>query len=40
MALVELLHPQGSDQVSAAPLINKCDLFENNPELVIPPYRV
>jgi hypothetical protein len=40
MALVELVHPQGSHQVSVVPLINTCDLFKNNPRLAIAPYRV
>jgi hypothetical protein len=40
MALVELVHPQGSHQISVVPLINKCDLFKNNPGLTISPYRV
>jgi hypothetical protein len=31
LALVKLVHPQGSHQVSVVPLINKCDLFKNNP---------
>jgi hypothetical protein len=31
MALVELMHPQGSHPVSIVPLIMKCDLFKNNP---------
>jgi hypothetical protein len=40
MALVELVHPQGSHQVSVVPLINKCDVFKDNPALTIAPYRV
>jgi hypothetical protein len=40
MALVELVHPQGSHQVSVVPLIMKCELFKNNPGLTIAPYRV
>jgi hypothetical protein len=40
MALVELVHPQGSHQVSVVPLIKKCDLFKNNPGLAIAPSRV
>jgi hypothetical protein len=40
MALVELVHPQYSHQVSVVPLINTCDLFKSNPCLTIAPYRV
>jgi hypothetical protein len=40
MALVELVHPQGSYQVSVGPLTMKCDLFKNNPSLTIAPYQV
>jgi hypothetical protein len=40
MTLVELVHPQGSHQVSVVALINKCDLFKSNPALTIAPYRV
>jgi hypothetical protein len=40
MALVELVHPRGSRQVSVVPLIMKCDLFKNNPGLTISLYRV
>jgi hypothetical protein len=40
MSLVELVHPQGSHQISVVSLINKCDLFKNNPGLTIAPYRV
>jgi hypothetical protein len=40
MSLVELVHPQGSRQVSVVPLITKCDLFKNNPGLAIAPYQV
>jgi hypothetical protein len=40
MALVELVHPQGSYQVSVVLLITKCDLFKNNPALIMTPYRV
>jgi hypothetical protein len=29
MSLTELVHSQGSHQVSVVPLINKCDLFKN-----------
>jgi hypothetical protein len=34
------VHPQGSHQVSVGSLINKCDLFKNNPGLVTAPSRV
>jgi uncharacterized coiled-coil protein SlyX len=40
MALVELVHPQGSHQISVVPLINTCELFRNNPGLIITPYRI
>jgi hypothetical protein len=40
MALVELVHPQDSHQVSVVPLITKCDLFETNLALAIAPYQV
>jgi hypothetical protein len=40
MSLVELVHPQGSQQVSVVPLTKKCDLFKNNPGLILTPYRV
>jgi hypothetical protein len=40
MALVELVDSQGSHQVSTVSLINKCDLFKNNPGLVTAPSRV
>jgi hypothetical protein len=40
MSLVELVHPQGSHQISVVPLINKCDLFKKSPGLIISPYRV
>jgi hypothetical protein len=40
MALVELMYPQGSHQVSVVPLTMKCELFKNNPGLAIAPYRV
>jgi hypothetical protein len=40
MSLVELVHPQGSYQVSVVPLITKCDLFKTNPGLTVSPYGV
>jgi hypothetical protein len=40
MSLVELVHSQGSHQVSVVSLINKCDLFKNNLALAIAPYRL
>jgi hypothetical protein len=40
MTLVELVHPQGSHQVSVVPLINKCNGFKTNPGLTIAPYRI
>jgi hypothetical protein len=40
MALVELVHSQGSQRVSVVIIINKCDLFKNNRGLVNTPYRV
>jgi hypothetical protein len=40
MSLVELVHPQGSHQVSVVPLLNKCYLFKNNLALAIAPYRL
>jgi hypothetical protein len=40
MALVELVHPQGSHQVSIVLLIMKCDLFKNNLGLIVTPYRI
>jgi hypothetical protein len=40
MALVELIHSQGSHRVSVVPLITKCDLFKNNPGLTISPSLV
>jgi hypothetical protein len=40
MALLELVRTQNSRQVSVVPVIMKCDLFKNNPSLVIVPYLV
>jgi hypothetical protein len=38
LALVKLIQPQGSHQVSVVPLIMKCDLFKNDLGLAIAPY--
>jgi hypothetical protein len=40
MALVELVHSQGSQRVSVVTITNTCDLFTNNLGLVIAPYQV
>jgi hypothetical protein len=40
MALVELVHPQNSHQISVVPVILKCDLFKTNPGLLVTPYLV
>jgi hypothetical protein len=40
MAQVELIHSQGTYQVSCIHLITKCDLFKNNPGLTLTPYQV
>jgi hypothetical protein len=40
MSRVELVHQQGRPPVSGVPLITKCDVFKNNPGLIVTPYRV
>jgi hypothetical protein len=40
MALVELVHSEGSHRIPVVPLITKSDLFTNNPNLTIFPSRV
>jgi hypothetical protein len=40
MALVTLVHPREVRQISAVPLLLKCDLFKDNPGLVGSPYTV
>jgi hypothetical protein len=40
MAQVELVHPQGTHQVSIVHLNTKCDLFKNDPTLAMTPYQV
>jgi hypothetical protein len=40
MALAQLVHQQGSHEISVAHLITKCDLFKNNPVRVSSPYPV
>jgi uncharacterized coiled-coil protein SlyX len=40
MGQVELVHSQVPHQVSVVHLITKCDLFKNNPGLIMSPYQV
>jgi hypothetical protein len=40
MARLELIHSQGTYQVSCVRLITKCDLFKNNPGLILRLYHV
>jgi hypothetical protein len=40
MAKVELVHSQGTSQVSVVHLITICDLFKNNPSFTLTPYQI
>jgi hypothetical protein len=40
MALIKLVHQQGSHHIIIVPLINKCDLVMNNPKIIISSYQV
>jgi hypothetical protein len=40
MSSVTLLHPEETFQIPTLQVINKCHLFQNNPTLLVSPYRV